>query len=90
MGKRIKYASVNLADVAPLYPINRSAMAVSLKGEHYDWRSDTFHSSTPLPWRFPNDGELDNPSFVDLWGEQVGRLTVIGIYSPQEPLPRQR
>lgn len=80
-----KFSKVDLSTMAPLVPINRDALSSLAKGEGYDFRPSVLHSRSPLPWRLSTERELDNPTWVELFGEVIGRLTVVGLYDgPQE------
>lgn len=76
------FARVDLNSVAPLFPSDKVAGRVSAKGEHFEWapnQSGKVHSADPLPVRMPMPQELGQPTFVDLKGQRIGRLTVLGI-----------
>lgn len=82
------YARVDMDAVAPLMPGDRVAGRVGSKGEHFEWAppETAVHSDTPIRIRQATPRELKSPTFVDLTGVIVGRLTVLGIAaaSPQD------
>jgi hypothetical protein len=76
------FARVDLNSVAPLYPSDKVAGRVSSKGEHFEWAPNQptkVHSADPLPIRMPTPHELGQPTFIDLKGQRIGRLAVLGI-----------
>jgi hypothetical protein len=67
--------------VAPLMPSDKTAGRVAARGEHFEWRPQgtVLHSADPLRLRQPTLQELGQPSFKNLTGARIGRLSVLGI-----------
>lgn len=77
-----RFARVDMDAVAPLLPGDKVAGRVAARGEHFHWEpalGGKVHSGDPIAVRPPNKHELGQPSFVDLKGIKIGRLTVMGI-----------
>lgn len=77
-----RLARVDMYAVAPLLPGDKVAGRVAARGEHFEWsptHPGKIHSSNPLAVREPTAQELGQPSFVDLKGIKIGRLTVLGL-----------
>lgn len=82
MKDRKGFSKVNLSSLAPLRPINRDAItSITRSEEVFDFNPVGLHKRTPLPWRLATEAELANPLWVELFGEVVGRLTVVGVYA---------
>jgi hypothetical protein len=82
------YSRVEFDAVAPLLPGDRVAGRVSGKGEHFEWVVDSHnvHSDMPIRLRQATPRERMSPTYIDLTGVVIGRLTVLGIAaaSPQD------
>lgn len=75
------YSRIDLDSVAPLMPADRVAGRVVSKGDHFEYTPPThhLHQATPIKVRLPTICELMQPTFKDLKGTTIGRLTVMGI-----------
>ena len=71
----------DLDAVAPLFPVNRTAGRVAAKGDQFNFvpARDQKTSHVPCPSRPPPA----DSSFVDLTGQRIGKLTVIGYARDQ-------
>ncbi|MCS0459517.1 hypothetical protein [Rhizobium favelukesii] len=77
-----RLARVDMDAVAPLLPGDKVAGRVAARGEHFEFtpaQSTKVHSPDPILSRRPTESEFALPSFVDLTGVKIGRLTVLGI-----------
>lgn len=77
-----RLARVDFDSVAPLMPSDKVAGRVSSKGEHFDFaptHPGKVHSAEPLLTRRPTEAELTLPTYTDLTGIKIGRLSVLGV-----------
>lgn len=61
--------------------VNRTAAIVTGKGTHYvpNKKIQTHDNPLPIAIRKLQPPECDQPNFIDLTGQRVGRFTVLGL-----------